>query len=49
MTYGLSHEADPALAAVWKANGWWDDQSLQARIDQCFERATIRAIRAEWL
>lgn len=34
MTYGLSHEADPALAKAWKANGWWSDQSLQARIDQ---------------
>ena len=31
--YGQSLTADPDLASRWRAQGWWSDESLQARID----------------
>jgi acyl-CoA synthetase len=31
--YGQSLSADPDLARQWRAQGWWSDETLQARID----------------
>jgi len=31
--YGQSLTADPDLARRWREQGWWSDESLQARID----------------
>jgi acyl-CoA synthetase len=32
--FGRSLSADPVLARRWREQGWWGDQTLQARIDQ---------------
>ncbi len=41
---------DPANTSQWSDSGLDPQmkQHIDARIDQCFERETIRAIRAEW-
>jgi acyl-CoA synthetase len=31
--YGQSLSADPDLARQWRAQGWWSDETLQARIE----------------
>jgi acyl-CoA synthetase len=32
--YGQSLNADPQLARYWREQGWWGDETLQARIDR---------------